>query len=198
LDEYLYGFANLPVTALDAKLKGTPPTLKHGSFINRLRGKQWSLPIEESRAEDLNTYQELVRQIWQETNTRIRRFLCAELRMKICEPLQQQARATIRNESERAGGWKPEFSDIARFLPPPDRFELAVDRLEDLATRTKICGNSDCSSPYFIAERKSQRYCSTACADIFQQQAKREWWRLHGKEWRSQRVREEKNESGKA
>lgn len=32
------------------------------------------------------------------------------------------------------------------------------------ASRTKVCGNPDCHSPYFLQERRGQKYCSHKCA----------------------------------
>lgn len=49
------------------------------------------------------------------------------------------------------------------------------------------CPNPDCPAPYFIAMRRSQRYCSEACALPAQREFKRAWWAEHGSEWRKQR-----------
>lgn len=53
--------------------------------------------------------------------------------------------------------------------------------------RLRICANSGCFSPYFIARRKDQEYCSSDCAGLI---AKRRWWQEHGKEWRRKRKKE--------
>ena len=44
-----------------------------------------------------------------------------------------------------------------------------------LADRLKFCGN-DCSTPYFLAKRKDQKYCSEKCAAPAKREAKLRWW----------------------
>jgi len=52
------------------------------------------------------------------------------------------------------------------------RFEI-VDRM-------RYCPTLGCPAPYFIAQRRSQKYCSDACAVPAQREFKRAWWREHG------------------
>lgn len=57
-------------------------------------------------------------------------------------------------------------------------------RVVDLMRR---CENSDCPAPYFIAKRRTQKFCSEVCAAPAQREYKNAWWREHGKEWRQDR-----------
>lgn len=68
--------------------------------------------------------------------------------------------------------------------PPPNAFHQAVMYLFKWAAKTRVCRNPDCSSRYFLAQRKTQKYCSEDCALPAQRACKRDWWRKHGPEWR--------------
>jgi hypothetical protein len=56
-----------------------------------------------------------------------------------------------------------------------------------IADRMRVCGNLECPAPYFIARRRSQRYCTEECAKPAQQAHKRAWWKEHGDAWRRNR-----------
>jgi hypothetical protein len=45
-----------------------------------------------------------------------------------------------------------------------------------IGDRAKHCGNTDCPAPYFIAEKRWQKYCSEDCAGPANREAKRKWW----------------------
>jgi hypothetical protein len=72
-------------------------------------------------------------------------------------------------------------------LPPPSPFEQAIQVLIDAAELARYCGNPECFTPYFFASRRSQKYCSDACALPAQKEFKRQWWSEHGEEWRAKR-----------
>jgi hypothetical protein len=46
-----------------------------------------------------------------------------------------------------------------------------------LVDLTRHCVNATCSTPYFIAKKKSQKYCSESCAAQATREQKRDWWR---------------------
>jgi hypothetical protein len=68
---------------------------------------------------------------------------------------------------------------------PPCRTERLLLCLIDLADYTRRCAASDCPAPYFVASRRSQKYCSRKCAKESQREFKRIWWRNNGKSWRA-------------
>jgi hypothetical protein len=148
---------------------------------------------EENRDQNLRGYRELMREMWVAPLDGQRRYFAFQLRSRLYRALEATARASIPKTVERKakgvwkrnGEWKSEYSERIRTLWQTP-FEEALDRLEKLTGRTKVCGNPDCPARYFIAQRKSQRYCSEACAGLFQRQAKRNWWETHGREWREQ------------
>jgi hypothetical protein len=84
----------------------------------------------------------------------------------------------------------PMYANLHGFpvpLPPPTPFEQVMQYLLSVSDRTLICANPSCYAQYFIAKRRSQKYCSDACAQPAQQQYKLQWWRMHGSEWRAKR-----------
>lgn len=52
------------------------------------------------------------------------------------------------------------------------------------ADRFRCCESPACPALYFIAERRTQKYCLEACANVAQREQKRTWWSEHGPEWR--------------
>ena len=81
---------------------------------------------------------------------------------------------------------------------PPDKtpFEMAALHLQRVASRVRHCANPDCEEPYFIATKRSSKYCSEACSKPAQQAFKRDWWAEHGSEWRKNR-KESSQKKGK-
>lgn len=75
---------------------------------------------------------------------------------------------------------------------PENEFEEALYILFRNSPRAKVCENPDCPSPFFIAGRKSERYCSEDCALVFQREWKRNWWRRKGSESRRQQRAEKR------
>ncbi len=71
---------------------------------------------------------------------------------------------------------------------PRSEFQRAVYELWR-SLRARVCGNSDCSAPYFIVAKTAQRYCSDACAQVFQREWKRRWWKEQGTAWRRKKSR---------
>jgi hypothetical protein len=80
---------------------------------------------------------------------------------------------------------------------PRTEFQKALYHLFRQSARAKVCGNRDCLAPYFIADKTIQRYCSDACAQVFQQAWKRKWWAEHGDIWRRSRKKLKRKLGGK-
>jgi len=59
--------------------------------------------------------------------------------------------------------------------------------------RLRRCRIQSCPTPYFFADHLQQQYCSSDCASTAQSQAKRDWWKTHGSEWRARRKKKAKN-----
>jgi hypothetical protein len=74
-------------------------------------------------------------------------------------------------------------------MRPPSRTEQLLLGFTSCAARTHYCSNPDCSTPYFIAGRRTQKYCSDLCAQPAQRKWKRDWWLKHGKPRRANQSR---------
>lgn len=73
--------------------------------------------------------------------------------------------------------------------PKDDPLTAVLVHALRLADRMHFCENSGCPAPYFIAQRRSQRYCGEECAKPAQRAYKKAWWDEHGAEWRRSRRR---------
>lgn len=65
---------------------------------------------------------------------------------------------------------------------PKNDFQLAVYRLWRQSWRAKEC--RQCVK-CFVADKPAQLYCSHKCFNSAKQKRGLEWWRAHGREWRS-------------
>lgn len=70
-----------------------------------------------------------------------------------------------------------------------DAFLLVLHRALHVVDRMRYCPNPECPAPYFIAKRRSQKYCSEICALPAQREFKRRWWAEHGEARRRSRQR---------
>ena len=138
----------------------------------------------EDKLDDLQWVGEMVqvrdalRAIWREPDLRRREWLTYRLR----EHLMAKADSRFIQAAGVISG--PEVIDR---LPPPSPFEQAIMQLLKSADRARYCANPDCPAPYFLAKRRSQKYCSDICALPAQREFKRRWWDEHGKARRKAR-----------
>jgi hypothetical protein len=66
------------------------------------------------------------------------------------------------------------------------------------AERLAVCRNLECPTPYFIANRNDQRYCSQECASPAKRAAKRKWWdENRAKDARARKIEPKKRPTGK-
>lgn len=77
---------------------------------------------------------------------------------------------------------KKETADLGKMFAAADAdaFGQVVLRAFEVADRMRFCPTTNCPAPYFIAQRRSQKYCSDACSVPAQRECKRSWWREHG------------------
>lgn len=76
-------------------------------------------------------------------------------------------------------------SDFMLSWKPPTRTERFLLELMRWADLLRFCCNPDCDAPYFIANKRSQKYCHTECSRPAQRKSKREWWATTGRQRRS-------------
>ncbi len=71
----------------------------------------------------------------------------------------------------------PLFPELQyRLCPPNYRFEQAINYLRRNLSLAKLCVNRFCGTPYFLAARASQLYCTDECAAPAKKAAKLKWW----------------------
>jgi hypothetical protein len=114
---------------------------------------------------------DLVRLAWRETDLRTKEYILFLLQQKA---LSESYKYTV-------------SAAFSRPLPPPNQFEQSLIYLRKSASIARFCGNPECNAPYFFAKRRSQKYCSEECAEPAQREYKRQWWAVHGEEWRAAR-----------
>ena len=111
----------------------------------------------------------MVQRIWRELDSRTQEWLVFRLRQNELIAIDSRFGAL-------------EAFDV--HVPPPTPFEQCLRHLLRAADRLRYCGNDQCVAPYFFAKRRSQKYCSDACALPAQRKYKRDWWVSHGSSWR--------------
>jgi hypothetical protein len=72
-------------------------------------------------------------------------------------------------------------------VPAFTMFDQAMEYLQQAGSRAKHCANPACANPYFIAAKRSYKYCNPDCAQDSQRAFKRDWWAEHGPGWRKRR-----------
>jgi hypothetical protein len=71
------------------------------------------------------------------------------------------------------------FGVTYQFVNPPaqpTRLEAAFHYLGQHMEHALHCANPECAAPYFFATKKSQKYCSTECAQPARRASKLRWW----------------------
>lgn len=63
---------------------------------------------------------------------------------------------------------------------PIDRFQAGVYELSRRSHLAKVCVRSECLTPYFIARRLVQQYCSQDCAEWAKRETQRQYWGRKG------------------
>jgi hypothetical protein len=97
------------------------------------------------------------------------------------------------------GDSRESYTDLVQGpLGPPSRLERILEELVRSNDSACHCRNSYCPAPFFFATRRGQKYCSEACAEPAQREAKQKWWSEHGKDWRDQRKGTRKQQGKKS
>jgi hypothetical protein len=77
-------------------------------------------------------------------------------------------------------------------VKPPTQTERLLLEFVRVAELTHYCANPDCKTPYFIASKRSQKYCSTPCRAYGNRELKLRWWREKGSQWRANKAKRPK------
>jgi hypothetical protein len=158
--------------------------------VNPSLPRHWAMNLEEEEYEPSSTDEEVIRRYW-------------------LVPLRDTLRAIWRAPDVRTKEWgmfritqdyflqgAPEVvhtplsadSDYLLKMKAIGRAELLLMQLLKVIDRTRFCANPECKVPYFVAARRSQKYCSEPCALPAQREHKRRWWKEQGSRRRSVKV----------
>jgi hypothetical protein len=124
---------------------------------------------------------EALREIWRGNSQKLTEVLLPSLDDIFADP-------------DPEGLWPPQLRvDWQRgefVFVPRSEFQGAVYELFRRSPRVNMCENPDCPAPYYIPSKAVQRYCSDGCAQVFQREWKRRWWKEQGSAWRRKKSRE--------
>lgn len=174
-------------TGYDLKDTGSPPfTPKHHLcwfLTNRLvpvLRMAWDSPTPRERA----WYAHLVREIYN-----VDRVEHTEEAKKLIPPATRMHFGN--REIEELHEHEAAILELRRLrlsIPPISKFDAAAQHFETILSRASRCQNPVCAiTPYFLATKAGQKFCSEPCARPAQQAAKKKWWAENGKGWRNQK-----------
>lgn len=134
----------------------------------------------------------------------VRRALVEELRDRLRTIWRAEGEATARWRlfKLRSDSWlgpRPAIncephpdSKHQELLAIAEPIQRALHCLERNLNKLRTCGNPECSTPFFIADKQKQRYCSGPCARPAQVEWKQRWWREKGQQWRKRKRQQRK------
>lgn len=143
-------------------------------------------PLPDSWEVALSWVQIYLRLAWDTPDERYREWYLHEMRRHYRDSVTE---ASFRQEEPKLGpllfsaipaaGIDRDLVDERLIRPPVvTPFEGAAfyfqSRVGNLA---KHCQHSECAEPYFIADKRWQKFCSEACAGPANRESKRKWWR---------------------
>jgi len=126
---------------------------------------------------------EALREIWRGNSDKLTEVLLPSLDQIFADPDPEGLWPPQLKVDWRRGGFE---------YVPRNEFQGAVYELVRRSPLARVCENSDCPHPYFISGKTAQRYCSEACAQVFQREWKRRWWKEKGTKWRRKKSRGKK------
>lgn len=120
---------------------------------------------------EITVLQRRLRKAWDAPDARSREWYCFQLRARFWrweKRDDQGLQALLQDPNVRA---------IYEDAPPETPFEAVMFYFSSvIGSRAKHCANSTCPAPYFIAQKRAQKYCSAKCTGPAQREAKRRWW----------------------
>ena len=77
-------------------------------------------------------------------------------------------------------------------LPSVTVLDTSLQYFQKILLRAKVCESPQCATPYFLATKPGQKFCSDPCSLLAKQESKRKWWTLHGNKRRREKAKKEK------
>ncbi len=152
---------------------GQDSTLKLRDAVERIRRRHKNI-LGDSRALGHLWLRDFLRRAWDTSDLRERDWYLFKfrdlynlmVRRSAMSPADRQS-----DETDEVNAGAPRHA-----APQVTPIEAAVFHFQRHADRARRCPNPECPAPYFIADKKGQRYCSEACALPAQRESKRLWW----------------------
>lgn len=168
----------------------------------------------------LHTWRGKLREAWMEKPARVRRdrlrsIIHAYVGLKVgsgravmkVPPADVSRLGPIAQAVAAAGGnvVQPDVGAESVLREPPtdsadtihDPFLQVLFRALEKAKWMRLCRNRDCRHPFFVATKRTDKYCSQECARPAKRAAKLRWWKRHGRAWRAARKQKSKRKGGK-
>jgi hypothetical protein len=131
-----------------------------------------------------------LRKAWETQNPRQKEWSIVWLRMvQQLQTVKQELRAqfeavkaikingvAVKDVREHESGTSAYAFERLATAPPITFLECCLFYFQRIADRAKRCSNEHCHTPYFVAEKRWQKYCTEACAGPANREAKRKWW----------------------
>jgi hypothetical protein len=211
MEDFLAHFANRPAASLAdlfARFDNLSPVLMpSGGAAEINRGARSALNEEQRLEGQRADLQRILREAWEASVKEDRWSLMGsltQLRSRFVEAVDRtrifsQQRHGVeysqpRKLREDSGRIVREIQSVKKIDPkaslaPCLGFNTVLDHVLKLGTasRLRICSNGECNTRYFVAGRRSQRFCSELCAGTSIRESKRRWWQENGDNWREQR-----------
>lgn len=127
----------------------------------------------------LFSYQEELRHAWDAPNSRTRSWYLFMIRHSYAFQMRQQAAGYTNHQLTAPPTAEQKLALKQLLTAPPEisALEAALYYLQEgIGDRAKHCGYAGCRNPYFVAEKRWQKYCSEECASPSNREAKRKWW----------------------
>lgn len=114
--------------------------------------------------------------LWGEPDARQRDWYCYRLR----DAHRQMVRHLEGWEDNAVWGRRDTIQRLMDYamqeVPDTSPFEAAILWAQSNQSLMLRCAAAMCPAPYFFRSEKGQRFCSPACADAAQREAKLRWW----------------------
>jgi hypothetical protein len=141
-----------------ANLEAEPHSEAADAAYEKLRKRYPEILQSLESPEALLWFGEALRKAWDASTVRAREWYL------------MQAQSLMHLETASSPDWPPPPP------PEPSALEQALLHFRQNIGRALLCRKADCSTPYFIAREKGEKYCSEKCSHLATLATKKRWW----------------------